>query len=118
MKKSIYFHQVNQVNFKKGKPGKPLRKENEREMKSKMKTGCEQEQERYRVTLNFSKEEFELFRQASEVLKISPGKLIKESLLTEPVTNLLKVLLANKENIFKVVDVYNKGLEEQKKNAK
>lgn len=78
--------------------------------KSKMKTGCEQEQERFRVTLNFSKEEFELIAQASDILNMSPGKLIKESLLQDAFTDLLKVLIANKENISNAMSSYEKAL--------
>lgn len=81
---------------------------------SKMKNGNETEQERYRITINFSKEEFEVFKEASEMLQVSPGKLIKESLLSESVTTFLKVLIANKQNIYKVIDTYQKGLEVEK----
>lgn len=81
---------------------------------SKMKNGNEIEQERYRITINFSKEEFEVFKEASEMLQVSPGKLIKESLLSESVTTFLKVLIANKQNIYKVIDTYQKGLEVEK----
>lgn len=81
---------------------------------SKMKKGNEIEQERYRITINFSKEEFEVFKEASEMLQISPGKLIKESLLSESVTNFLKVLVANKTNIYKMLETYQKGLEVEK----
>lgn len=81
---------------------------------SKMKKGNEIEQERYRITINFSKEEFEVFKEASDMLQISPGKLIKESLLSESVTTFLKVLIANKQNIYKVIETYQKGLEVEK----
>ena len=81
---------------------------------SKMKKGNEIEQERYRITINFSKEEFEVFKEASDMLQISPGKLIKESLLSESVTTFLKVLIANKQNIYKVIETYQKGLEAEK----
>lgn len=81
---------------------------------SKMKKGNEIEQERYRITINFSKEEFEVFKEASEMLQISPGKLIKESLLSESVTTFLKVLIANKQNIYKAIETYQKGLEVEK----
>jgi hypothetical protein len=81
---------------------------------SKMKKGNEIEQERYRITINFSKEEFEVFKEASDMLQISPGKLIKESLLSESVTTFLKVLIANKQNIYKVIETYQKCLEVEK----
>lgn len=83
--------------------------------KSKMKTGCEVEQERFRVTLNFSKEEFDLIAQASEILNMSPGKLIKESLLQDAFTDLLKVLIANKENISNAMGAYEKALLNERK---
>ena len=69
--------------------------------KTKNETGHEIEQERYRVTINFSAEEFAIFKEACELLRMSPGRLIKESLLQESVTNFLKVLIANKEKIEK-----------------
>jgi hypothetical protein len=75
------------------------------------KTGYEEEQTRFRITLNFSKEEFEIFQEAGKVLDMSPAKLIKQSLLQESVTNFLKLLVTNADNLRQIAYTIDKGKE-------
>lgn len=51
------------------------------------------------VVLKFKKEEFELFRLASSVLEMEVSDLIVNSLRQPSVTDLLKLIVANRDSI-------------------